>query len=122
MIRFIEHILDNDEYDYVYFVSIEQALEWLKYPRKLNELDDFWAFSCSEIIYEYDIDCSDKEFDSINKDDDKKTTTNDQADSQLKDRQGESLFRSDLVMHSIWIFLLLILSVLFYDKYFASKS
>ena len=43
------------------------------------------------------------------------------SDSQPSSRQAEELFRSDIVLHSTWIFILLILTVLFYDKYFSSK-
>jgi len=124
LIRFIEYILNNEEYRYVYFVSIEQALEWLKYPRQLNELEDFWAFSCSEIIYEYDIDCSDTELNFLMKEDAKRLTEKNQTnskDSQSSFRHAEELFRSEIVLHSVWIFILLILTVLFYDKYFANR-
>ncbi|CAF2906433.1 unnamed protein product [Rotaria sp. Silwood2] len=124
LIRFIEYILNSKDYHYVYFVSIEQALEWLKYPRKLNELIDFWAFSCSNTIYEYDIDCSNKELNLSTQENGKELTSKDDINtknSQLIDRQAEGLFRSRIVFHSIWIFILLILTVLFYDKYFANK-
>ncbi|CAF3754413.1 unnamed protein product [Rotaria sordida] len=123
LIRFIEYILNSEDYDYVYFVSIEQALEWLKYPRKLDELKDFWAFSCSNTIYEYDIDCSDIELNLLTQDVKESTSKNDSniTDSQLIDRQAEDLFRSSIAFHSIWIFILLILTVLFYDKYFVHK-
>jgi hypothetical protein len=124
LIRFIEYILNTEEYRYVYFVSIEQALEWLKYPRRLNELEDFWAFSCSEIIYEYDIDCSDMELNFSIKDNAKNLIKKNQTnttDSQSSFRQAEDLFRSEIVLYSVWIFILLILTVLFYDNYFANK-
>ncbi len=124
MIRFIEYILNSNDHRHVYFVSIEQALEWLKYPRALNELEDFWAFSCSDTIYDYDIDCSDIDSDFSAKQDAKRLTSKNETnttDSQPSDRQAEDLFRSDIVFHSIWIFILLILTVLFYDQYFANK-
>jgi hypothetical protein len=108
----------------VYFISIEQALEWLKYPRILNELEDFWAFSCSETIYEYDIDCSDTELSFSKKEEAQrliKTNKTNSTDSDSSSRQAEELFRSGIVLHSVWIFILLILTVLFYDKYFANK-
>lgn len=129
LVRFIEHLLDNKNDRYVYFVSIEQALEWLKHPRPLNKLDDFWAFSCSNTIYEYDIDCSaldpasgkllplDNERLEALKSDNKSN----QTENGPIDRQAEDLFRSDIVLHSIWIFFLLMLTVVFYDKYFSNK-
>jgi hypothetical protein len=124
LIRFIEYILNSTDHRYVYFISIEQALEWLKYPRALNELEDFWAFSCSETIYEYDIDCSDNELSFSKKEEAQRLTkankTN-STDSDSSSRQAEELFRSGIVLHSVWIFILLILTVLFYDKYFANK-
>ncbi len=121
LIRFIEYILNSEDHQYVYFVSIEQALEWLKYPRSLDQLDDFWAFSCSETIYEYDIDC-DSTYST--KDEAKRLVNKNESnstDSQSSYRQAEELFRSDIVLHSTWIFILLILTVLFYDKYLANK-
>ena len=123
LIRFIEYILNSENHRYVYFVSIEQAYEWLKYPRKLDELNDFWPFSCSDIIYDYDVDCSNT--DSVLSPTDpkrliSKNETN-ATDSVIQDRQAEELFRSGIVLHSTWVFILLILTVLFYDKYFANK-
>ncbi|CAF3002603.1 unnamed protein product [Rotaria socialis] len=118
LIRFIDYILNNDDYRYVYFVSIEQALEWLKYPRNLTELEDFWAFSCSEIIYEYDIDCADTKPTDGEK---PKQLTSTNTTEQYIDLQAERLFRSGIVLYSVWTFILLILTVLFYDKYFVNK-
>lgn len=123
LIRFIEMVLSDEKYRHVYFVSIEQALQWLQYPRKLSELDDFWAFSCSDIIYEYDIECfadpskSFKEKAEHLKDSNETNST----DSVLLDRQAEDLFRSGIVLHSVWITFALIIIVLFYDKYFTNK-
>jgi hypothetical protein len=129
LIRFIEFILNSEDHRYVYFVTIEQALEWLKYPRTLSQLEDFWAFNCRETIYEYDIDCSDAEFSGnkkllLIKEEAKRLTSKNETnstDSEPLDRQSEELFRSGIVIHSVWIFILLILSVLFYDNYFANK-
>jgi len=121
LIRFIEYILNSEDHRYVYFVSIEQAIEWLKYPRSLDQLDDFWAFSCSETIYEYDIDCSDSESSLSKKEEAKRLTNKNETNSESSSRQAEDLFRSGIVLHSTWIFILLILTVLFYDKYFANK-
>jgi hypothetical protein len=123
LIRFIEYILNSENHRYVYFVSLEQAYEWLKYPRNLTELDDFWAFSCSDIIYDYDVDCSGTNSDFSIKDAKRLISNNETntSDSQIQDRQAEELFRSGIVLHSTWIFILLILVVLFYDKYFANK-
>ena len=125
LIRFIENILTSDEHRYVYFVSIEQALEWLKYPRTLNQLDDFWAFSCSETVYEYDIDCSGDGSGRPSKTEEAKKLLGEngsnKSESQIQNRQAEDLFRSGIVLHSTWIFILLILSVLFYDHYFVNK-
>lgn len=128
LVRFIEHILNSDDYRHVYFVSIEQALEWLKYPRPLSEIEQFWAFGCKDTIYEYDIDCSQIDFDDENN---SKLTKNSQhlksdnnsneTDLPWVDRRAEELFRSDIVIHCIWVFFLSIFSVLFYDKYLASK-
>lgn len=122
LIRFIEDILQNkEEYDYVYFVSIEQALEWLKYPRKLNELDNFWAFSCSETPYDYDTDCPDMKQSNETIEEVTQQSTSENTTEKSPDRQAEDLFRSDIVYHSLWIFVLLILTVIFYDKYFGSS-
>lgn len=122
LMHFIEYVLASPDHRYVYFVSMEQALEWLKYPRTLNQLADFWAFSCSDITYEYDIDCSDNE--SGTSAEAKKLSGKNQSnssESETQSRQAEELFRSGIVLHSTWIFILLILSVLFYDHYFVSK-
>lgn len=129
LIRFIDYILNSEEYGYAYFVSIEQALEWLKYPRRLTELQDFWAFSCRDTLYEYDIDCSrhgsktEKNFIDSNEEAQRLLAENrsNGTDAPPMDRRAEELFRSGIVVHSIWVFLLLIITVLFYDKYFASK-
>jgi len=123
IVRFIERLLTFDD---IYFVSIEQALEWLKYPRPLEATKEFWAFSnCDDIHYEYDIECSDD--DQIEKakllNDDKKIKEEDNKTSSplLSEFQNEQLFRSSLLVHCLWIFLLLVLSVIFYDKYFTAK-
>ena len=58
LLRFIRLIVDNPKYRHVYFVSIEKALEWMKYPRPLSELREFWAFRCSDTAQIYSIDCS----------------------------------------------------------------
>ena len=123
LLRFIEKILKSSEHRYVYFVSIGQALEWMKYPRDLTELIDFWPFNCREVLYEYDIDCSKSKSSSKNETLAKliKENETNETTSMPIDRQAEDLFRSGIVLHSVWIFLLLILTVLFYDKYFASK-
>jgi hypothetical protein len=129
LIRFIDYILNSDEYRHAYFVSIEQALEWLKYPRPLSELQDFWAFSCRDTLYEYDIDCSrhgsqgDKNFIDSNEEAQRLLAENksNATDAPPMDRRAEELFRSGIVVYSMWVFLLLIITVLFYDKYFASK-
>ena len=127
LIRFIEYILTSKNHQYVYFISLEKALEWFKYPRSLNDLQDFWAFSCNDAINEYDIDCSNtvsniNEQEEILKTDkvksNNKTNTN---NSELIDRQSETLFRSNIALHALWISILLILFVLFYDKYFTNK-
>jgi hypothetical protein len=55
------------------------------------------------------------------KEDAKRLTAKNQTNSQSSFRQAEELFRSGIVLHSVWIFILLILTVLFYDKYFANK-
>jgi hypothetical protein len=58
------------------------------------------------------------------KEDAKRLTEKNQTnskDSQSNYRQAEELFRSEIVLHSVWIFILLILTVLFYDKYFANR-
>ena len=125
LLRFIEKILNSPEHRYVYFVSIEQALEWLKYPRPLPELADFWPFSCREIRYEYDIDCSKSGSTLLGAGGTMAKLLSENESNETAavpaDRQAEELFRSGIVLHSIWIFLLLILTVLFYDKYFANK-
>jgi hypothetical protein len=123
LIRFIEYILNSPEYRYVYFISIEKALEWFKYPRSLDDLRDFWAFSCNDKIYEYDVDCSNTAFNEeiSNTENDKLNNKKNTSTSELIDRQGEKLFSSSIAFHALWISLLLILSVLFYDKYFTNK-
>jgi hypothetical protein len=124
LIRFIQYILNNPNYRYVYFISIEKALEWFKYPRSLHDLRDFWAFSCDDKIYEYDTNCSNtNEEEEISNIEAVKSNnkTNTSGGSQLIDRQGEKLFSSNIALHALWISVLLILSVLFYDKYFTNK-
>jgi hypothetical protein len=125
--RFIEYILTSQNHRYVYFVSIEKALEWLKYPRSLNDLRDFWAFSCSDATNEYDLDCfntmsnENEQEEILNTKNAKLNNKTNTSDSELIDRQSEKLFRSGIVLHALWISILLILSVLFYDKYFTKK-
>ncbi|CAF2540399.1 unnamed protein product [Rotaria sp. Silwood2] len=130
LIRFIKYILNSSNYRYVYFVSIEKALEWFKYPRSLDELRDFWAFSCDDKIYEYDTVCYDKELNKneqdnlLNQGNIKALKSNDKTNethSKTIDHPAERLFPSDIVFHALWISFLLILSVFFYDKYFANK-
>ncbi|CAF2174388.1 unnamed protein product [Rotaria magnacalcarata] len=123
LIRFIEYILNSSSHRYVYFVSIEKALEWFKYPRSLSELRDFWAFSCNDKIYEYDIDCLNSE--STGNDQEKIESLKSDGEtnvdhSKMIDYQVEKLYPSGLAFHALWISVLLILSVLFYDKYFTS--
>jgi len=127
LIRFIQYISTSRNHRYVYFISIEKALEWFKYPRSLHELRDFWAFNCNDKIYEYDSDCSstgltenEQKTISITANIKSNNKTN-KSDSQYIDRQAEKLFSSNIALHALWISILLILSVLFYDKYFANK-
>jgi len=123
IIRFIQYISNSPQHRYVYFISIEKALEWLKYPRSLHDLRDFWAFSCNDKIYEYDIDCSHTSLDEeiSNKEIAKSNNKTNTSDSQPIDRQAEKLFSSNIAFHALWISILLILSVLFYDKYFTNR-
>ena len=127
LLHFIRKILTNPKYRYVYFISIEKALEWLKYPRSLEEIRDFWAFKCHDQIYNYDTDCSNIELNdnarvqisqvaSL-----KSNNESNNSDTQPMDRQAEKLFTSNIALHALWIFLLLILFVIFYDKYFTNK-
>ena len=123
LIHFIEYILNSPEQRHVYFVSIEQALEWMQYPRAHKELQDFWAFGCSDTVYEYDIDCSDNESDGKKKGDAQSLLSNgtNQSDSEPQERRAEDLFRSGIVFHSVWLFVVLSIAVFVYDRYFASK-
>ncbi len=128
LIRFIQFISNSPNHRYVYFISIEKALEWLKYPRSLPDLRDFWAFSCHDKIYSYDFDCSDTKLNGKNEEEElsnieniKSNNKTNTSDSQPIDRQAEKLFSSSIAFHALWISVLLILSVLFYDKYFAKK-
>lgn len=123
LIRFTEYILKSSDYRYVYFVSIEKALEWFKYPRSISELRNFWAFSCDKKIYDYDLDCPNLELNSSEQvtarsSKDNNTISTDR--STTIDYPLEKLFPNDLVFHALWISFLLILSVLFYDKYFTN--
>lgn len=123
LIRFIQFILNSPNHRYVYFISIEKALEWLKYPRSFNDLRDFWAFNCDDKIYDYDTDCSTTELNEKISIMESLISTNktNTSNSQPIDRQAEKLFSSDIALHALWISILLILSVLFYDKYFTTK-
>jgi hypothetical protein len=127
LIRFIQFILRSPSHRHVYFVSIEKALEWMKYPRALPDLRHFWAFRCSGKSRQYTTDCAFDTSDENNQDSisnvqsllaDNQTNS---SDAQAIDRQGEKLFQSGIALHSLWIFILLISCVLFYDKYFTSK-
>jgi hypothetical protein len=125
LLRFIEYILTNPNYRHVYFISIEKALEWLKYPRSSDDLRDFWAFSCGDKIHEYD--CSDI---TLSQNDQEEISIAEKLKSSNKtngsgsgglDLQAEKLFPSSIVLHGLWISVVLILSILFYDKYFTDK-
>ena len=130
LLRFIKLIVNNPKYRHVYFVSIERALEWMKYPRPINDLRDFWAFRCSDTPQKYSIDCGyqtlhDADEDSLAMKSKieglKSDNDSNSSETELVDRQSEKLFPSSIAFHLLWIFLLVILSVLFYDKYFATK-
>ncbi|CAF1231408.1 unnamed protein product [Rotaria sp. Silwood1] len=130
LIRFINYILNSSNHRYVYFVSIEKALEWFKYPRSLDELRDFWAFSCNDKIYDYDTVCFDNESNEneqdniFKKENMNSLKSNDKTHrntSETINHQIERLFPSGIVFHVLWISVLLILSVFFYDKYFVNK-
>ena len=127
LLRFIQFISTSPNHRYVYFVSIEKALEWFKYPRLLEDLREFWAFNCDQKIYDYTSDCSST---GLTEDEQKfiSTTANiksnnktNASDSSPVDRQAEKLFSSSIAFHALWISVLLILSVLFYDKYLTTK-
>nr|ACI90347.1 chitin deacetylase 1-like protein [Philodina roseola] len=130
LLRFIKLIVNNPKYRHVYFVSIEKALEWMKYPRSLNDLREFWAFRCSDTPQFYSTDCSyqplhddsssiTSRIEALKDDGNSSNTTNPQL--QILERQAEKLFRSGITLHVLWIFILLLFCVLFYDKYFATK-
>ena len=130
LIRFIDYILNSPAHRYVYFVSIEKALEWFKYPCSLNNLQKFWAFTCGDKFYSYDIDCSDPEsnengpenlFDMANAQSLESNYKSKPDYSATIDYQGEKLFPSSIISHAVWMSVLLILSVFFYDKYFVSQ-
>ena len=123
LVRFIRHILTSPNHRHVYFISLERALEWFKYPRPLHDLRHFWAFHCQDKFYDYESDCTSSQFDEtiqklIAESTNNKTNV---TDSQPIDRQAEKLFPSSIALHALWISILLILSVLFYDKYFTNK-
>ncbi|CAF3535443.1 unnamed protein product [Adineta steineri] len=130
LIRFIEYITKSPDHRYVYFVSIEKALEWFKYPRVLHEMRDFWPFSCNDKIYGYNSVCS-----GTNSNDDeqegeeeisrieslKSNNKTNQTETENIDRQAEKLFPSSIAIHATWIFVVLIIGVYIYDKYFTKK-
>lgn len=128
LVRFIRYILTSPNHRHVYLISLERALEWFKYPRPLHELRQFWAFHCNDKFYDYESDCSQAQFDEntqawISKTTDSQSNNKtNSSDSQPLDRQAEKLFPSSIALHALWISILLILSVLFYDKYFTNKS
>ena len=133
LLRFIKLMINNPKYRHVYFVSIEKALEWMKYPRRLSDLRDFWAFQCTDAAQIYSTDCSyqplhDDDFFSSTtsrmqrlKSDENSNNSNVTSEMQILERQAEKLFRSGITLHVLWIFILLVFCVLFYDKYFATK-
>ena len=47
--------------------------------------------------------------------------SNNERHSKPNEHQAEELFRNDIVRYFIWIFIILVLTVLFYDKFFANK-
>ncbi|CAF0789238.1 unnamed protein product [Adineta ricciae] len=128
LLRFIQHLLTSPDHRYVYFVSIEKALEWFKYPRPLNELKDFWAFTCGDKTYEYDADCSNIDIDSTEEEKNnlnaqhlKSNNISNKTHSEYVDRQAEKLFPSNIALHALWVSIVLIVSVVIYDKYFTTK-
>lgn len=127
VIRFIQFILSSPQHRHVYFVSIEKALEWMKFPRALTDLRHFWAFTCSDTSHRYTTDCSyeDPDEDALAGGEKAQSlVANNQSngsDAVPVDRQSEKLFRSDITLHALWISAVLIVGVLFYDKYFANK-
>ncbi|CAF1061212.1 unnamed protein product [Didymodactylos carnosus] len=114
IVRFIENLLTKKNDD-IYFVSISQALEWMKYPRLINETKTFWAFQCGDTKYDYDIECTDNDDNNMNGD----LKNAKDKEETIVDYQNEQLFRSGMLFHCTWIFLLLILAIIFYDKYLA---
>ena len=127
LLRFIRFILHSPQHRHVYFVSIEKALEWMKFPRALTDLRHFWAFTCSDTSHRYSTDCSAKADDEethAGVQNGQSLLANNQtngSDVPPVDRQSEKLFRSGIVLHALWISVVLIASVLFYDKYFGKK-
>jgi hypothetical protein len=75
LIRFIQFISNSTNHRYVYFISIEKALEWLKYPRSLPDLRGIWAFSCHDKIYSYDVDCSNTKLNEKNEEEEELSDT-----------------------------------------------
>lgn len=131
LLRFIKLIVNNPKYRYVYFVSIEKALEWMKYPRPLKDLRQFWAFRCSDTPQVYSTDCS---YQPLHDDIDAPTSTSSKSEAlkgdnvtnktiemQILERQAEKLFANGITLHLFWAFIVLVLSILFYDKYFVTK-
>ena len=123
LIRFIRTIVQNRSYRHVYFVSLEKALEWMKYPRPISEIGDFWPFLCNDPQRVITTDCSSNEIIErsgkivdVDRLTDTENKTN-RSKSLFVDLAGEKLFPNGLAFHIIWIFILLVLTVLFYDKY-----
>lgn len=127
VIRFIRAIVHDRNYRHVYFVSLEKALEWMKNPRTINDVRKFWPFLCSDPIRFYTSDCSNNEIiDTSGKVQVEKSIIDDENNQTNKsekfflDLAGEKLFPSTIAFHVLWIFIVLFLTVLFYDKYLSS--
>ena len=121
LLRFINQMSTSPQHRHVYFVSIERALEWLKSPCSLDELRDFWAFRCSDVSHQYSVDCSqpDDDDDTSSEQQSKASRLENQtnaSDVQAWERQSEKLFPSSIAFHALWISILLIAAVFFYDK------